>query len=298
MEAVRARTQTVKAAPFSYSAPDSLDEVLALLDRDPDDTKILAGGQSLVPVMAMRLSRFERLVDLQRVAELVGITREDGSVRVAAMTTHAAAGRDAVSAAVPLLAGAAPLIGHDAIRNRGTVGGALAHADPAAEWPAVALALDAELEVAGSGGRRTVAAADFFLGTWTTAVEPTEVLVAARFPVWQGACGFAVEEAARRHGDFAMAGVVCGVQLTDGRVTRAALAHFGVGGTPLRAPEAEAALLGATVDQVDAAEVAALAVRGLDPADDLHASGAQRTRMARAHTDRAVRNAIKEASGG
>lgn len=297
-EAERARTQTVKAAPFSYSAPDSLDEVLEILDREPEDAKVLAGGQSLAPVMAMRLSRFERLVDLQRVPGLVGITRVDGAVQVAAMTTHAAVGRDAVATAVPLLAKAAPLIGHDAIRNRGTLGGALAHADPAAEWPAVAAALDAELEVAGSGGVHTVPAADFFLGTWTTAMDPTEVLVAARFPVWEGTCGFAVEEAARRHGDFAMAGALCGVQLTAGRVTRAALVHFGVGGTPLRAAEAEAALVGSAVDQVDAAEVAALAVRGLEPVGDLHASGEQRRRMARALTERAVTNAIKEASGG
>jgi carbon-monoxide dehydrogenase medium subunit len=287
----------VKAAPFAYSAPRSLDEAIEILGRYEDEAKLLAGGQSLVPVLAMRLSRFEQLVDLQHVPDLVGVTRSNGSLRVAAMTTHADVGRGAESAAVPLLVKATPFIGHDAIRNRGTLGGAIAHADPAAEWPAVALALDAELEATGPDGTRTIPAADFFLGTWTTALEPAEVLVAAHFPVWEGACGFAVEEAARRHGDFAMAGVLCGVQVTDGRIDRAALAFLGVDGTPVRAQAAETALAGAAVDGLDVASVAAVAVEGLTPPDDLHASGVQRVRMSRALAQRAITNAIEEATG-
>jgi carbon-monoxide dehydrogenase medium subunit len=287
----------MKAAPFSYAAPHSLDEAIELLGQYEDEAKVLAGGQSLVPVLAMRLSRFEQLVDLQHVPDLTGVTRSDGSVRVAAMTTHADVGRAAESAAVPLLVKATPFIGHDAIRNRGTLGGAIAHADPAAEWPAVALALDAELEVTGPDGTRSVPAAEFFLGTWTTALEPAEVLVAVHFPVWEGATGFAVEEAARRHGDFAMAGVVCGVQVTDGRIDRAVLAFLGVDGTPVRAHGAETALTGAAVDGLDAAAAAAAAVEGLTPPDDLHASGVQRVRMSRALAQRAITNAIKEATG-
>jgi carbon-monoxide dehydrogenase medium subunit len=287
----------MKAAPFSYAAPRSLDEAIELLGQYEDEAKVLAGGQSLVPVLAMRLSRFEQLVDLQHVPDLTGVTRSDGTVRVAAMTTHADVGRAAESAAVPLLIKATPFIGHDAIRNRGTLGGAIAHADPAAEWPAVALALDAELEVTGPDGTRSVPAAEFFLGTWTTALEPAEVLVAAHFPVWEGATGFAVEEAARRHGDFAMAGVVCGVQVSDGRIDRAVLAFLGVDGTPVRAPAAETALTGAAVDGLDAAAAAAAAVEGLTPPDDLHASGGQRVRMSRALAQRAITNAIKEATG-
>jgi carbon-monoxide dehydrogenase medium subunit len=287
----------VKAAPFAYAAPRSLDEAIEILGRYEDDAKVLAGGQSLVPVLAMRLSRFEQLVDLQHVPGLTGISRENGTVRVAAMTTHTAVGRSTEAGAVPLLTKATPFIGHDAIRNRGTLGGAVAHADPAAEWPAVALALDAELEATGPGGTRTIPAAEFFLGTWTTALEPAEVLVAAHFPVWDGACGFAVEEAARRHGDFAMAGVVCGVQLDGDRIARAALAFLGVDGTPVRANAAEGALTGMATADVDAAELAALAVEGLQPPDDLHASGVQRKRMSRVLAQRAITNAIEEAIG-
>jgi carbon-monoxide dehydrogenase medium subunit len=287
----------VKAAPFGYAAPRSLDEAIEHLGRYGDDAKVLAGGQSLVPVLAMRLSRFEQLVDLQHVPGLTGVSRSNGTVRVAAMTTHTDVGRSPEAAAVPLLTRATPFIGHDAIRNRGTLGGAVAHADPAAEWPAVALALDAELEATGPGGTRTIPAAEFFLGTWTTALEPTEVLVAAHFPVWDGACGFAVEEASRRHGDFAMAGVVCGVQVDGGRVTRAALAFLGVGGTPVRASAAEAALVGTAVADVEAAELGALAADGLRPPDDLHASGAQRQRMSRVLAQRALTTAIEEATG-
>jgi aerobic carbon-monoxide dehydrogenase medium subunit len=286
----------VKAAPFAYAAPRSLDDAIELLGRYEDDAKVLAGGQSLVPVLALRLSRFEQLVDLQHVPGLTGVSRSDGTVRIAAMTTHTDVGLAAESAAVPLLTKATPFIGHGAIRNRGTLGGAIAHADPAAEWPAVATALDAELEVTGPDGTRTIGAAEFFLGTWTTALEPAEVLVAASFPVWEGACGFAVEEAARRHGDFAMAGVVCGVQVTGGRVGRAALALLGVDGTPVRATAAEQALVGSAVEDVDAAAVAAATAAELDPPDDLHASGEQRRRMSRVLTERAIRNAITEAT--
>jgi len=285
----------VKAAPFSYSAPDSLEEAVATLVHYDDEAKVLAGGQSLVPVLAMRLSRFEHLVDLQRVPGLSGVTVSDGTVRIGAMTTHSAVARSAGAAAAPLLAEAAGYIGHGAIRNRGTFGGSVAHADPAGEWPALALALDAELEATGPDGTRTIPAADFFLGTWTSALEPAEVLVAAHVPVWSGACGFAVEEAARRHGDYAMAGVLCGVQVEDGRVTRAALALLGVGSTPVRATAAETALVGASVAELDLAAVAAAAVDELDPPDDLHASGEQRRRMSRVLAERAVTRAIARA---
>jgi carbon-monoxide dehydrogenase medium subunit len=287
----------VKAAPFTYSAPRSLDEVVDTLVRYDDEAKLLAGGQSLVPVLAMRLSRFEHLVDLQHVPDLTGVSRSDGAVRIGAMTTHSAVGQAGEAAAVPLLSQAAPFIGHGAIRNRGTLGGSLAHADPAGEWPAVAVALDAELEAVGPDGPRMIPAAEFFLGTWTSSLEPAEVLVAAHFPVWEGACGFAVEEAARRHGDYAMAGVVCGVQLDGGRVTRAAVALLGVGSTPIRATAAEQALIGTSVADVDATAFATAVVSELDPPDDLHASGEQRRRMSCALAERAVRNAIAAANG-
>lgn len=285
----------MKPAPFAHHAPRALDEAVGLLARYADDAKVLAGGQSLIPVLAMRLSRFDHLVDLHGIAELSGIARTDGSLLAGAMTTQAAVARGA--AAVPLLVRATRLVGHTQIRNRGTLGGSLAHADPAAEYPAVALALDAELAAVGPAGPRRIPAAEFFESTWTTTLDPAEVLVAAEFPVWGPGSGFAVRESARRHGDFAMAGAVCGVQVVDGRVTRAAVALFGVGSTPLRAPAAERALVGAApADLGDLAELGALAVEGLDPPDDVHATGPQRRRMAAALTARALRDALAEAT--
>jgi carbon-monoxide dehydrogenase medium subunit len=271
----------VKPAPFEYHAPESIEEVCGLLAEHGDDAKVLAGGQSLVPMLALRLTHFEHLVDVNRVAHLAGVGRENGTLVVGAGTRQRVLERDAtLAAAVPLLAEATPLIGHFQIRNRGTVGGSLAHADPASEYPAVAVALGAELELAGVGGRRRrVAADDFFLGTWTTAAEPDELLVAAHFPVWPARSGFAIEEVARRHGDFALAGVACAV--ADGR---AGVALFGVGSTPVRARAAEEAL----VTGASPADVAAAAVAELDPPADVHASAATRVRIARHLVERAV----------
>lgn len=271
----------MKPAPFEYHAPETIDEVCALLVEHGDDAKVLAGGQSLVPMLALRLTHFEHLVDVNRVDELAGFARENGTLVVRAATRQRVMERDvAIAAAVPLLAQATPLIGHFQIRNRGTVGGSLAHADPASEYPAVAVALGAEFELARSGGgRRRVAADDFFVGTWTTTAESDELLVAAHFPVWPAASGFAIEEVARRHGDFALAGVACAV--TDGR---AGVALFGVGSTPVRSPAAEEALVAGTTP----ADVAEAAVRDLDPSADVHASAATRVRIARHLVERAV----------
>src|SRR5262245_55064515 len=219
----------MKPAPFDYHAPTSAEEAVAALAELGDEAKVLAGGQSLVPLLALRLAVFDHLVDVGRIAGLQGIERRDGQLWVGAATTEAAVERSAEAAdAVPLLARSTPFIGHTQIRNRGTVGGSLAHADPAAEYPAVALALDAELEVLSVRGLRTIAAADYFTGLWTTAMAPDELLVGAHFPVWPGRCGWAVEELARRHGDYAIAGAVVGVELgDDDRVRRAAIGLIG-----------------------------------------------------------------------
>jgi len=277
----------MKPAPFEYHAPEAIDDVCALLAEYGDEAKVLAGGQSLVPMLALRLTRFEHLIDVNRVADLAGFDRENGSVVVRAATRQRVMERDpAIAQWVPLLARATPLIGHFQIRNRGTVGGSLAHADPASEYPAVAVALGAEMELAGPGGaRRRVAAEDFFLGTWTTAADPEELLVAARFPVWPAPSGFAIEEVARRHGDFALAGVACAIS-----ADRAGIALFGVGSTPLRAGAAEEAVLAGA----GAAEVAAAAVADLDPPADVHASGATRARIARHLVERAVTRAQED----
>jgi len=211
----------VKPAPFEYHVPESIDDVVALLAEHGDEAKPLAGGQSLVPMLALRLTRFEHLIDLNRVEAMTHIEERDGAVVVGAMSRQVTLERNGATA-VPLLGLAAPLIGHFQIRNRGTVGGSIAHADPAAELPAVTLTLDATLEVTSTSGTKEIAAADFFVGTWTTLLEDYELLSAIRFPVWSGRCGFAIEEVARRHGDFALTGAVCAVALDDDNVVQRA----------------------------------------------------------------------------
>ena len=201
----------MKPAPFEMHTADSLDEALGLLDEFGDDAKVLAGGQSLVPMLALRLTRFDHLVDVNRVAALRTVDRSESSIRIGATTRHRELEREPeIVSAVPLLARATHEVGHFQIRNRGTLGGAIAHADPAAEQPAVALALDAVMEISSKRGDREVNAADFFEGTWATAIDAGDLLTAIKFPVWNGRCGFAIEEVSRRHGDFALVGVVCG----------------------------------------------------------------------------------------
>jgi carbon-monoxide dehydrogenase medium subunit len=288
----------VKPAPFEYHVPESVADAVALLAEHGDEAKPLAGGQSLVPMLALRLTRFEHLVDLNRVDELSRIELSNGSLVVGAMTRQAALERSDEAGAVPLLALAAPLIGHFQIRNRGTVGGSIAHADPAGELPAVALALDAVLEVSSAGGTRDVAAIDFFVGTWTTSLEDQDLLCAIRFPVWDGRCGFAVDEVARRHGDFALTGVVCGVTLgADDTVQRAAIAMLGMCATPVRATAAEAALVGSTPSTDDLAEIGQVAVRDLEPPTDIHASTAYRTKVGAHVVARGLTSALERARG-
>ena len=289
----------MKAAPFDYHRPATVQEATQLLAELGEDAKVLAGGQSLVPMLALRLAVFGHLVDISRLTELTGIERRDGSLWVGAGTTEAAVETDPeVAGSVPLLARATPLIGHLQIRNRGTVGGSIAHADAAAEYPAVALALDAELEATSPRGQRVIPAADFFTGLWSTALEPDELLVGVRWPVWTGRCGFAVRELARRHGDFAIAGAAVGVQLdADDRVRRSAIALFGLGSTPIRATAAEAAIAGRPISDASADELGQLATSDLeDVPSDLHGSASYRTRVGAAMVSRAWAAAVAEAS--
>jgi aerobic carbon-monoxide dehydrogenase medium subunit len=289
----------VKPAPFEYHAPESVAEVVALLDEYGDEAKVLAGGQSLVPMLALRLTRFEHLVDITRVGELRGITRVNGSLRIAAATPQAVAEHEPlVGDSVPLLARAIPHIGHFQIRNRGTVGGSLAHADPASELPAVALALDATFEATGPSGAREIAAAEFFTGTWSTALADDELLVATRFPVSHGRVGFGFGEVARRSGDFALAGVAAAVELDgDDRITRAAVGLFGVGSMPVRATTTEAAIVGHPA-AADTLKTAALAgASELDTVEDVHATGSYRRRVAAHLMETALGAAIEEARG-
>ena len=291
----------MKPSSFEYHAPRSAAEAVGLLAELGDEAKVLAGGQSLIPMLALRLAVFEHLVDVGRVDELVGIERRNGSLWVGAGTTEAAVERSAeVADAVPLLSRATPYIGHFQIRSRGTVGGSIAHADPAAEYPAVALALDAEMDVVSPRGRRTVPAAEFFTGLWSTDLAPDELLAGTSFPVWSGRCGFAVEEFARRHGDFALAGAVVAVELeADDTIRRSAVGLIGLGGTPLRAAEAETLVAGRPVGEVDAEAVGQAATAGLDrvPAD-MHGSAAYRIRVGAAMVARAWTAASEEARRG
>jgi aerobic carbon-monoxide dehydrogenase medium subunit len=288
----------VKPSAFDYHAPTTISEAVSTLARLGEGAKVLSGGQSLVPMVSLRLAYFDHLVDIGRIDELRGIANEGDTVVIGSTTTDARVEHDElVAERLPLVAKATPLIGHFQIRNRGTVGGSIAHADPAGEYPAVALVLDAEMEAVSPRGTRRIGAADFFTGFWTTALEPDELLTSVRFPVWSGRCGFAVAEFARRFGDFAIAGAVAAVRLDDAdRIDRCAIALLGLGPTPIRSSTAERAVDGEAIG-VDTALIGHLAMEGLDEVpSDLHGSPTYRTRVGAAMVRRALDDAIKEAA--
>jgi aerobic carbon-monoxide dehydrogenase medium subunit len=290
----------VKPARFEYHSPTAVDEAVALLSTYGDDAKVLGGGQSLVPMLALRLTRFDHLVDLNRIPTLQFITRDGGWLSIGAMTRQATAEHDVVVAtATPLLAKALPHVGHFQIRNRGTIGGSIAHADPASELPAVALALDAEIELLGPGGSRRVPAANFFLSMWETATTAEEIVVAVHFPVAAARTGFGFAEMALRLGDFAITGAACALTLADsGVIERAGIALMGMDVTPIRAREAEAALVGARPEVANLAEIATIAVGAASPTDDVHASARYRSRVGAVMVERSLRSAIEEAARG
>lgn len=303
----------MKPSRFRYHRPTTVADAVGLLAEHGEEAKPLAGGQSLVALLSLRLTSFEHLVDLNRIPDLQGIAvggrlgdRADGdaagggSVTIGAMTRQSEVERsEDVARLVPLLARAVPLIGHFQIRNRGTVGGSIAHADPASELPAVALALDARITATGPSGTRTVPAADFFSSTWTTTLDPGEILTGITFPDWGPRSGFAVEELARRRGDFAIAGAVCGVRLDPtGSIDRAAIALMGMGDTPVRCRAAEQFLVGSSPGSVDPAAVAAAAIDGTEPPDDIHAPASYRRRVGAHLVARALASSMKEATDG
>ena len=285
----------MKPPPFEYTAPTTLDQAIGLLVEHADtEPRILAGGQSLIPLLNFRLAHPGYLIDLRRIPELAGI-RVDGDTLVVGAMTRQSAVEDSPEAAVvaPLLTEALSYVAHRPVRNSGTVGGSLAHADPAAELPAVALALDAELIAAGPGGRRGIPAREFFLGPLSTALEPDEVLTEIRFPRRNG--GHAFVEFARTHGSFAVAAVAAVVEMDDGRIARSAIALTGVDSTAVRATAAEELLAGAIpdADTLDAAADAAVADR--HPAGDLHAGAESRLMLARTLVRRALDLALSRA---
>ncbi len=286
----------MKLPDFEYEAPTTLAETVVLLAEHQDEASILAGGQSLIPLMALRLARPPVLVDINGLSELSGVSAEDGWVAVGAMTReYVAEESETVAESVPLLAAALPLIGHEAIRSRGTIGGSLAHADPAAELPAVARALDAEFVVRSQSGERVIPAAEWFEGYLATARRPDEILVEVRFPAAGPGTGASFQEVARRHGDFAMVGLAASLTLADGAVSDARLAFSGVADVPVRAAEAEAFLFGQEPSAQLFEEAARRATADIDPPADLHGSAEYRKKVAAALVRRGLRAAADSA---
>jgi aerobic carbon-monoxide dehydrogenase medium subunit len=287
----------MKPAPFAYHAPDQLDDLLALLRDDEHEVRLLAGGQSLVPMMNFRLAAPEVLVDLRRVEALRHVHREDdGTLAIGAGTRQSALLREPlVTEGWPLLTEAARHIGHPQVRSRGTVCGSLAHHDPTAELPALAVALDARLVLASASGTRELPADQFFVSYYTVALEPGEMLLEVRFPPWPSAAGWSFKEVARRRGDFALVGVAALVEAgDDGTVAGARVVLCGVGERPFRALDAEEAVIsGASFE--DAGRLVAEAVK---PMGSIHASAEYRRECAGVLAARALSEAWERAGRG
>ncbi|MGA8970714.1 MAG: xanthine dehydrogenase family protein subunit M [Pseudolabrys sp.] len=262
----------MKPAPFAYKKARSLDEAVALLVEK--DARLLAGGQSLIATLNMRLSAPSLLIDINGLGGLDGITVKGGAVEIGALTRHAQAERsDVIAKQAPLIARAIPHIGHPAVRNRGTLGGSIAFADPAAELPACLLALDGEIDATGPKGKRTIKARDFFKGLFETALGPQEVLTAIRVPAADNAARVGFAELARRHGDYAIVGLAACARANGKGLSDVRLAYFGVGSTPVRAKKAELALASGNID-------AAIKALDLQPHDDVQATGKVKTHLA------------------
>ena len=286
----------MKLPDFKYEAPATVAEATALLAEYQDEANLLAGGQSLIPLLALRLAHPAVLVDINGLDELSGVSVTDGVVTVGALTReYMAEESGTVAETLPLLASALPLIGHEAIRSRGTLGGSLAHADPAAELPAVARALDAEFVVRSELGERVIPAAEWFEGYLTTSRRPDEILVEVRFPVAEPGTGVAFQEVARRHGDFAMVGLATSLTLTDGMITDARLAFSGIADVPVRAAEAESLLVGQQLSAELFEEAARAATAPLDPPADLHGSSDYRKKVAATLVRRGLQGAADNA---
>jgi CO/xanthine dehydrogenase FAD-binding subunit len=291
----------MKPAAFDYSRPATLDEACALLAAGGDDVRIIAGGQTLVPLMAMRLARPKRLIDIARLEELVYVRDEGDAVTIGAATRQGVLERDPVVAArLPLLAQALPLVGHAPIRARGTIGGSLANADPAAEIALVAVTLGAQLRHRDGADAREIAAADFFVGPMMTALPPAGCLTAVRFPVWrEPRIGSAFHEVNARRSDFAFAAAAAQVALNeDGICRRAAVGIGAVTAVPLRLDSVAAALVGTRIEEAAVRAAVGAALAGVEPMSDLHASAGYRRRAASTLAVRAITDAARVAGAG
>ena len=283
----------MKPAKFDYHAPTTLDEALELLGQHGADAKVLAGGQSLMPMMNLRLVRPAVVVDINRVAGLSGISESDGAVTVGAMTRQRDLGRSgAIRDAFPMMSAAIAHIGHFQIRNRGTIGGSLSHADPAAELPALCTALDAEFVVADSNGTQDMAAADFAIAPLITSLAPEQLLTEIRIPTLGDGWRWGFREVSRREGDFALVGAVAMLRNDgDGVCREARITMFAVGDAPARMPAAEASLVGRVVDDAARREAAALVSEAVSPGSDIHASAEYRTEVSAVMARRALEDA-------
>jgi carbon-monoxide dehydrogenase medium subunit len=286
----------VKPAPFAYHRATSLDQALALLDRHGDEARLLAGGQSLVPMLNLRIARFAHLVDINPLRDLDYVRETGGALETGALTRHVTLEHsELVRRLCPILAAAAKRIGHVAIRERGTLGGSLALADPAAELPLIATLLDAELEIASSTATRRVRARNFFVDVLTTALQPNEALVCARFPALAQGEGFGLHALSRRAGDFAIVHAGATLRLDGGRVAQLRMALGGVGATPMALASLEQAQTGATPDAAWAEAVAEAAATEVEPHDDPHASADYRRDLVRVLLARALGDALGSA---
>ena len=290
----------MKPAPFEYHDPKSVDEALTLLGENGEEAKVLAGGQSLVPLLNFRLAAPESIIDINDLGELAYLRRKDGILHIGALTRHTGLERSAVVARHwPLLREAILWVAHPQIRNRGTVGGSVAHADPAAELPVALAALDARFKARSLRGERAIGWRDFFVTHLTTTLEPDELLVEIEVPAVPERSGFAFTEYARRHGDFGLGGAAALLSFDDsGTCTRAAIALLAAAATPIRAERAEQLLLGTSVDGDAAAAAGAAAVEGIAPTGDIHGSSEYRTKLIRALVRRALVSAAGRAGGG
>lgn len=270
----------MKPAPFDYVAPTTLEEALEHLSDNAGDATLLAGGQTLAPLLALRLATPALLIDINRISALAGVGRSDGATRIGALTRQNAVLADTtVAANVPALAKAIPFVGHHQTRNRGTLGGSIALGEPAAECPATALALGAIVEARSQRGAREIPIDDFYVGAYATTLELDEMITAVRFPDWPAGTVTVVHEVARRPGDFALVGLVCAFALGGGKVDRASIGWFGMGPQPMRSRRAEQAMAGRKLSAADLTEIAQLAIDDTDPLSDAQADAAYRRRV-------------------
>ena len=284
----------MKPARFDYHRPSSIADAVSLLAEAGDEGRVLAGGQSLVPMMNLRLACVGQLVDINGLAELSTIRRDEAGTTIGALVRHQHVVDAPAELVDPLLSRAARLVGHPAIRHRGTVVGSMAHADPAAELPAAALALDATFEIDGPNGPREVAAAEFFLGYWESCLAVGELVTAMRIPARRAPSGSAVRELTRRQGDFAIAGALCRLEAEDNVISRASIALFGMAPTPVVALAAESRIVGRSVDSLDLSALTVLDEENLQPADDVHASSDYRISVCDGLLAAAVESALHD----